>query len=122
MFLMVLGIVIILAWIYVLFLRPYLVAKYPAFGKFSAIEQTLFDKSRTILASRLYSIGGALVALQAMAASAGLDVTPIVQELAKWIPEGYRSLAVGIFLFLTGLAFEWLRKVTDGPVGSSAKQ
>ncbi len=117
MLLIVFGTVIIAMWAYILFIRPRLIEKYPAFGKFAKFEQVLFDKSRTVLAARLYSIGGVVVGIQALAASAGLDVTPIINELAKLIPEGYRSLAVGIFLLLTGIAFEWLRKATTKPVG-----
>jgi hypothetical protein len=117
MVLIISGLVIFALWLYVLFIRPLLLKKYPSFGEFAKWEARLYDRSRTILIARGYWIGGILVAAQQFAAAAGLDVTPIVNELAKAIPEGYRGLAIAAFLFITGIVFEWLRKVTRKPVG-----
>jgi hypothetical protein len=116
MFFIVSGMVILLGWTYVFFIRPYLVAHYPLYGKFAEFESAFYLKSRTILMARLYWVGGIVVALQQLAASAGLDVTPLVQEMAKWIPDGYRSLAVAFVMFATGLIFEALRRKTIAPV------
>jgi hypothetical protein len=85
------------------------------------LERALFDRSRTILAARMYWIGGALLGIQQIAASAGLDATPIINEAAKMIPEQYRGLVVAVALFITGLSFEWLRKKTTTPVGVVAQ-
>lgn len=112
MFLIVIGILVFLIWGYVLFVRPYLVAKYPEFGKFAAWEDTLYSKSRTILVAKGYWLGGILVGLHEVAAQAGLDVTPITDELGKFVPEQYRGLAIAVVLFATGIAFRWLRQVT----------
>jgi hypothetical protein len=116
MFLIFMSIAIVVVWGFVLFLRPYLITKYPAYGKYAETETALFNKSRTILISRLYWIGGLLIGIQSLAASAGLNITPFIDELSKAIPEGYRPLAIAAFLFVTGVCFEWLRKNTTSPI------
>jgi hypothetical protein len=116
MILIILGAAIIIVWAYILFIRPRLIVKHPEFGKFAKAEEALFAKSRTILAARLYWVGGLLVGLQQLAAQAGVDTTPVTNELAKMIPEGYRSLAVGVAMLVTGVGFEWLRRVTTSPI------
>jgi hypothetical protein len=115
------GLLIFAVWFYILFVRPFLIDRFPPFGKFAAVERALFDRSRTILAARMYWIGGALLGIQQIAASAGLDATPIINEAAKMIPEQYRGLVVAVALFITGLSFEWLRKKTTTPVGVVAQ-
>ena len=117
MFLMIAGVVIFLIWAYILFARPYLSEKFPStYGRFAKIEQTLFERSRTILVARSYWFGGLLLSAHELAAAAGLDVTPFISEVSKLIPEGYRGMAVAGFMFVTGLIFAWLRKRTTGPV------
>ncbi len=119
------GIVIVLFWIYVFWLREYLDAHLQGTAYawwHEKVEDVLWDKSRSILASRLYWVGGAFVAIHDFLATQGFDWTPLTTEIMNLIPERYaqyRPLALGIFLMLTGILFEWLRKVTTGPVGTS---
>jgi hypothetical protein len=118
MLLIIIAVSVLVVWAYVLFLRPFLIAKYPTtFGKFAAVEGALWDQSRSILIARGYSLAGILVGLQGLASAAGVDVTPFITELGKAIPEGYRTLAISGFLILTGIGFEWLRRVTTKPLG-----
>ncbi len=105
--------VFLLAWIYILFIREFVLQRFPVAFQ---IEALLFKRSRTLLISWLYCIEGLLVGLQALAESAGLDVTPVITEVSNFIPQKYRGLAVALFLFLTGLAFSWLRSVTTKPL------
>jgi hypothetical protein len=120
MLLIIIGTGIIVVWSYILWGREFLVEHFPG-GRIQwwheEIEDKLWASSRTILAARGYQLAGALVALQGIAASAGVDVTPVVNELAKLVPEGYRGLALGLGMVFTGIAFEWLRRISSGAVG-----
>jgi hypothetical protein len=117
MFLFGCAIVIFVAWVYVVFVRPRLAANYPAtFEKIDAIELKLWSASRTILFARLYWVGGLVIGAHDLIAQAGADWTPLVNEAAAFIPERYRPLALAAFLFGTGVLYEWLRRITTTPV------
>ncbi len=119
MFLILIAIVIIVAWTYILFIREWLEARYPTSFYTRVIHHTedvLWANSRTILVSRLYWVGAIIVALHDLAAQAGLDWTPLVSQVAAFVPPQYQPLALSAFLFLTGIAFEWLRRKTTTPV------
>ncbi len=118
MFLIFLAAVIVVVWAYVLWIREWLVHKWPEeFSWWHSIEDWLWAKSRTILVARGYWIGGILIYIHDQLASYGFNVTPILDEISKFIPATYRPLALAVFLALTGLAFEWLRRNTDSAVG-----
>lgn len=125
MFLILCGATIIAAWAYILFIREWLVANWPdRFGWWHQLEDTLWAKSRTLLIARLYTIGGIVVAIHDALASAGLDWTPLTTQITNaigFIPENLRALALGLFLMLTGIAFEKLRQWTTGPIGGTEK-
>ena len=124
MFLIVIGIGILIIWIYILFAREWLDQKFqgtPYAYWHEQIEDKLWQKSRTILMGQAYVIGGIIVALNAFAAQAGFDVTPILTEIANLIPtEKYRglilALIVAIWSILTGWSIVYLRKQTTTPV------
>lgn len=118
--LLTIGIIIIVIWFYVLFLRDWLYNKLQgtAYGKWYDIESKFWAASRTILVARGYTLAGILVGIQSLIAASGVDISPIVNEVAKRIPEHYRGLAVGLFFVITGIGFEWLRRITAAPVGA----
>lgn len=120
MFLIISGIVIILVWFYILFIRPWALENYPeTFGPWQQLENTLWLNSRQILMARLYWIGGILVSLHEIAAAAGYDLTPILQQASEWVPERYRGLVIGLGVLLTGVGIEWLRRVTTQPLSDN---
>jgi hypothetical protein len=57
-----------------------------------------------------------VVAFHDLIAAAGADWTPIVNEVAQFLPEKYRPLALAAFLFGSGILFEWLRRITTEPL------
>lgn len=117
MLLIIIGAGILVAWVYILFLREYLdehLQGTPYAWWHEEIEDVLWSKSRTILISRGYQVIGWLIELQVLAAAAGVDVNPVVNEVAKLIPEQYRAAAIGLFFIITGLAFAKLRKMSPG--------
>jgi len=113
-FLLYCGIAVLVLWIYILFVREWLVDRWPDQFKWwhEQVEDKLWDRSRTILTARLYWVGSIVIALHEFFAQYGMDWTPITQEISKLIPEQYRGLALALMLGLTGIAFEWLRRVT----------
>ena len=123
MFLIIIGVVTFIVWVYILFVREWLDKHFQ--GTWYAwwhenVEDVLWAKSRTILASRLYWVGGIIIAVHDIAANAGVDWTPFVNQLSIWIPEQYRGLALsGCFIF-TGIAFELLRRVTTQAIQEKA--
>lgn len=115
------GIGILVVWAYILFVREWLVARWPAqFAKWHAVEDALWSSSRTILIARGYWLLGLLVGLHDLLAAEGFDWTPIVTQVGDFIPPGYRAPALSLFLILTGAIFEWLRHVTAAPGSMSA--
>lgn len=121
MFLFAIIAVIVLAWVYILFVREALVALWPG-GRVQwwheEIEDKLWANSRQILTSRLYWVGGIVVAAHEALAAGGYDYTPLLQQIQSLVPEPYRPMIVPAFLILTGAAFEWLRRKTRGPLQS----
>lgn len=117
MFLIVLGVIVFVVWAYILFIRGWMLRKWPdQVGRWQTIEDYLWARSRTILGARLYWVSGVIIALHDMAAAAGVDVTPITTQLSEFIPPAYRGLALSIGLAATGVLFEYLRRVTTVPV------
>ncbi len=114
MFLIICGIVIVVVWSYILFVREWLVAKWPDTFKWwhEQVEDRLWARSRAILVARLYWVGGIVIGIHELVAASGYDVTPLLHEIAKFIPEKYQPLALAAFLGVTGIAFEWLRRKT----------
>lgn len=103
----------VLVWLYVLFIREWMVERWPEkFTRWHAMEDMLWAKSRTILGARLYWVGGIVVAIHDMAASLGMDWTPIMTQITAMIPERYRELAAMTAVIATGLLFEYLRRIT----------
>lgn len=122
MFLAICGVVVILAWAYVLWGREWLVAKYPArFTRWHLIEDWLWQNSRTKLIAGLYVLGGFVTMAHDALAAAGLDWTPITTQIMNalsFIPADYRPLVLGLWMAVTGAAFTWLRNRTTAPVGA----
>jgi hypothetical protein len=117
MFLIILGVIIFMVWSYILFIRVWMLSKWPdQVGWWHTIEDNLWAKSRTILGARLYWVSGAIIALHDLAAAAGIDVTPITTQLSEFIAPEYRGLALSAGLAATGILFEYLRRVTTVPV------
>lgn len=117
MFLIILGVIIFIVWAYILFIRGWILTKWPdQVGPWLAIEDNLWAKSRTILGARLYWVGGVIVGLHDLAGAAGIDVTPITSQLSEFIPPAYRGLALSLGLAMTGVLFEYLRRRTTVPV------
>ena len=111
--LVVFGLIVVALVAYMTFVRPILAQKYPdLFTKLDEIEKLLIQRSRTLLASRLYWIGGLVLAFHDGLAGVGVDWTPIVDQVSQMIPTQYRSLAAAMVMVGTGLLFEWLRHKT----------
>jgi hypothetical protein len=107
------ALVVFLAWAYIFFGRPLLMNRFPTLWSYiDPAERWLVDRSRTLIVARLYWIGGIVIAIHDTLASYGMDWTPLVNEVTNLIPEQYRPLLLAGFLALTGVAFEWLRRVT----------
>jgi hypothetical protein len=115
-FLSITGIVIFVVWAYVLFVRPKVLAAFP---KIAEIETKLWAGSRQVLMARVMSLGGVIVAVHDWVMASGADTSSLLHEIANFLPEKYQPLALAGVLFVGGVALEWLRRVTDGPVGSS---
>lgn len=112
-------VVIILVWIYIMFIRQWLAHKSPWARHFQwihAVEDKLWERSRSILVSRLYWLGGIIIAIHEAFAAAGFDLTPVLVQLQGYVPENLRPMVVPLlipaFLVLTGAAMEWLRRRT----------
>jgi hypothetical protein len=110
------GIVIFVVWAYVLFVRPKVLAAFPTI---QTVEEKLWAGSRQILMGRVLQLGGLVVGVHDFVLSSGADPSTMLNEIAKFLPEQYRGLALAGVLFLSGIGLSWLRKVTTGPVGSS---
>lgn len=118
MFLIFLAVIIVIVWAYVLFIRDWLDKTYPTqYGWWYTLENNLWASSKTILTARLYWVGGIVVALHDLAANAGFDWTPITTEIGNFIPGKYRPLVLAVGLAVTGILFEYLRRITTKPVG-----
>lgn len=113
------GIAVILISVYIIWLRDFLLLKWPSrFSKWHTIEDTLWNGSRQILVSRFYWIGGFLLTAHDTLAANGFDWTPVVDQFKAWVPEQFRTIAFGLGMVLTGLLFEYLRNLSTAPVGA----
>jgi hypothetical protein len=114
MYLLIIFAAVILAfWVYVGFIRNILALRWPkTWAWFDEIEGRLWRHSRTLLASRLYWVGGLIVAAHDLLAGAGMDWMPLTTEIANLIDPRWRPIALAAFLVLTGMLFEWLKRTT----------
>src|SRR5215472_11322610 len=124
---MVLSLLILIALLAVAyaFARPWLLvhsARWEAFcAGIDPLAAKLWRNSRTILISRIYWIAGALVGIHdalAQTAFAGLDWTPIGERFLSGVPQDLHGIVLAGATAGTGLVFEWLRKVSTGPVAT----
>jgi hypothetical protein len=122
-FLLVLALLVALAFIYALILRPWLKGKGWAqsfFAWVEPIELALFKKSETILVGRLLWVGGLFVTFYDGLATFvhSLDITPLTTRIFDWlqIPPDMRSLSATAFVGIIGLLINKLRKATTKPL------
>jgi hypothetical protein len=103
----------LLVLLYVFWLRAMLRCRpryQPFYDWLEPIEARLCDKSRTILVARLYQLAGILATVQAALQESGIDwlsLVPIPDEYAKY---------VGPTIWVTGILFAKLRKITSAPL------
>jgi hypothetical protein len=122
-FLLVLALIVALAFLYALVLRPWLKKQPWAEGFFTAIEPfeiALFKKSETILVGRLLWVGGLIVTFYDGLAVFihSLDITPVTTRIFDWlqIPADMRNLTATAFIGIIGLIISRLRKTTTKPL------
>jgi hypothetical protein len=122
-FLLVLALIVALAFLYALVLRPWLKKQSWSQGFFTAIEPfeiALFKKSETILVGRLLWVGGLIVTFyDGLAVFVhSLDLTPVTTRVFDWlhIPPDMRNLSATAFIGLVGLIINRLRKTTTKPL------
>jgi hypothetical protein len=122
-FLLVLALIVALAFLYALALRPWLKKQGWADGFFTLVEPieiALFKKSETILMGRLLWVGGLFVtAYDAVAVFiSSLDMTPLTTRAldALHVPPDMRGLTVTALIALVGRAITWLRARTTKPL------
>ena len=105
--------------IYVFGIKP-LIRNHPRFKPFydwlEPIEVSLWNKSRTLLLARLYSLAGFLITAQAVLDSSGVDWLSLFP-----IPEGYARY-VGPAVWVTGLLFARMRKMTTSSLDERKEQ
>lgn len=114
------AIVLLLLW-YVLEGRAWLKTKRWAdrfFALIEPLELKLYQKSETLLAGRLLSIGGFIVsAYDAVALMLPqLNLTPVTNRLLANVPEDLRGTVISGVLMALGLLISWLRKRTTKPL------
>ena len=122
-FLLVLALLVALAFIYALVLRPWLKKQPWAQGFFAnvdTLESALFKKSETILVGRLLWIGGLFVTFyDGLAVFVhSLDITPLTTRIFDWlqIPPDMRNLSATAAIGIIGLIINKLRKATTKPL------
>lgn len=122
-FLLVLALIVALAFLYALVLRPWLKKQSWAEGFFTVIEPfeiALFKKSETILVGRLLWVGGLIVTFyDGLAVFVhSLDITPVTTRIFDWlqIPPDMRNLTATAFIGIVGLLINRLRKTTTKPL------
>lgn len=122
-FLLVLALVVTLAFIYALILRPWLKQQPWAqefFAWIDPLELALFKKSETILVGRLLWVGGLIVTFYDGIAVFvhSLDITPLTTRIFDWlqIPPDMRNLTATAFIGIVGLLINRLRKTTTKPL------
>lgn len=110
------GAVVFFVWAYIMFLRPKVLAAFP---KLQAIELKLWAGSRQVLVGNVVALGGLFVGFHDFMAASGADPATLLNEIAKYVPDQYRSLVLAGVLFFGGIILSKLRKMTEGPVGTS---
>lgn len=122
-FFLVLALIVVLAFLYALVLRPWLKKQSWAHGFFASVdsvESALFKKSETILVGRLLWIGGLFVTFYDGLATFvhSLDITPLTTRIFDWlqIPPDMRNLSATAFIGIIGLIINKLRKATTKPL------
>jgi hypothetical protein len=115
------GAAILVTWVYIFFGREWLVSKWPdKFSVIHSIEDKLWERSRTLLAARIYWVGGIILFIHdSMAMSDLVDWTPIIGQFSELFPEKYRNLVVTTWPVATGILFEALRWMTTQSVEAS---
>lgn len=122
-FLMSVVLIVVIAFLYAMVLRPWLKARTWAQGFFSwidPIELALFKKSETVLVGRLLWLGSGIVTLYDTAGVlfSSLDLTPIQTRIfdALHVPQDLRSVALSAFVATIGLMMVNLRKKVTKPL------
>jgi len=122
-FLLVLALLVALAFLYALVVRPWLKSKSWAQGYFTAIEPfeiALFKKSETVLVGRLVWFGGLIVTAYDgfTAYFSSLNFEPLTARIMDFlhIPTDMRSFTLSAFVTALGLAIVRLRKTTTKPL------
>lgn len=122
-FLLVLALIVALAFIYALVLRPWLKKQSWAqgfFAKVDTVESALFKKSETILVGRLLWVGGLFVTFYDGLATFvhSLDITPLTTRIFDWlqIPPDMRNLSATALVGIIGLMINRLRARTTKPL------
>jgi hypothetical protein len=124
MTLAIIGIFILLVWIYIFFAREWFVAKFPdQFSVIHRIEDKLWDRSRTLLAARVYWMGGLILFIHDSIAQSGyIDWQPIIGQVAEMFPESWRPLVGSMWPVATGVLFEALRWMTTQSVEGNRQE
>ena len=78
--------------------------------------KAFFLHSRTILAARIVWLAGAVTMLESTFVAAGLDWTPLLMRLYATVPADLRPLAISATVTAAGAGFEYLRRITTGPL------
>ncbi len=111
MFYVTLAVIIALVWVYLLFLRPILKARFPAvWAQFDMIEGWLFANSRTFIMSRLTIVGSIVVGIHDALAQAGFDYEPLIKFVQDYVPQKYWFLIVPAGFLLYGLVQEIIKR------------
>jgi hypothetical protein len=122
-FLLVLALIVALAFLYALVIRPWLKKQPWAQGYFTAIEPyeiALFKKSETVLVGRLVWFGGLIVTAYDgfVAYFSTLNYEPVTTRIMDFlhIPTDMRGFTLSAFVTALGLAIVRLRKTTTKPL------
>lgn len=122
-FLLVLALIVVLAFIYAIVLRPWLKKQVWAqnfFAWIDPLELALFKKSETILVGRLLWVGGLFVTFYDGLATFvhSLDITPLTTRIFDWlqIPPDMRNLSATAAIGIIGLIINNLRKKVTKPI------
>lgn len=109
--------VVFIVWLYILIIRELLVEAWPAkFQWWHDIEDKLWLRSRQLLVARLYIVGSIIIAIHDAIAAQKADWTPLIGQVTSHIAPEYRPLALTVWLAVTGIALEWLRRQTTVPL------
>jgi hypothetical protein len=94
-------------------LRPWLSVRLPGvYAKLDSIEAVLWQRSRTLLATRLTGLASIVIGINDALAAAGADVTPIINTVFARVPDDFRPLIITVFGVGVAWLFGRLRKLT----------